>query len=103
MRVSVEGETRGQSVRYAWDILDRFDERTGLRSMSRTTAFPATIVARLLAEGRFRRPGVHAPETIGAEENLLETVLGELEERGVRCRARVERLALEPEEAGQPA
>jgi saccharopine dehydrogenase-like NADP-dependent oxidoreductase len=103
MRVLVEGSRGGHSVRYAWDLLDRFDERTGLRSMSRTTAFPATIVARLLAEGRFRRPGVHAPETIGAEGTLLETVLGELEQRGVRCRARVERLAPELEEAGQPA
>lgn len=71
--------------------------------MSRTTAFPATIVARLLAEGRFRRPGVHAPEAIGAEGSLLETVLGELEQRGVRGRARVERLAPELVEAGQPA
>ncbi len=103
MRVLVEGTARGQSVRYTWDLLDRFDEGTGLRSMSRTTAFPATIVARLVAEGRFRRPGVHAPETIGAEGSLLETVLGELEERGVRCRAGIERLAPEPEEAGQPA
>ena len=28
-----------------WDLLDRYDEAAGLRSMSRTTAFPATIVA----------------------------------------------------------
>src|SRR5260221_1217327 len=57
MRVLVEGTARGQSVRYTWDLLDRFDEGTGLRSMSRTTPFPATIVARRGGEGRIPRPG----------------------------------------------
>jgi saccharopine dehydrogenase-like NADP-dependent oxidoreductase len=103
MRVLVEGEQRGRAVRYTWDLLDRFDERTGLRSMSRTTAFPATIVARLVAAGRFRRPGVHAPEAIGAEDGLLDAVLGELLARGVRCQAKLEQLAPAPELAGQPA
>ena len=72
--------------------VDRFDEKTGLRSMSRTTAFPATIVARLVAEGRFRRPGVNPPELLGAQPGLLALVLERLEARGVRCRFTVEPL-----------
>jgi len=103
MRVIVEGTKDGRVARHAWDLLDRFDETTGLRSMSRTTAFPAAIVARLVAEGRFSRAGVHPPETIGAEEGLLDAVLGALAVRGVRCRARVEALEPEPEAAPQPA
>jgi saccharopine dehydrogenase-like NADP-dependent oxidoreductase len=78
-------------VRYGWDLLDAFDQASGLRSMSRTTAFPATIMAGILARGEFDRPGVHPPESVGAVPGLLETVLRELEARGVRCRSRVER------------
>jgi saccharopine dehydrogenase-like NADP-dependent oxidoreductase len=83
LRVVAEGLENGQPARYSWDLLDRFDAATGLRSMSRTTAFPATIVAGLMLEGAFRRPGVHAPETLGREPGLLERLLRELLARGV--------------------
>ncbi len=86
MRVSVEGRRGGRRVRYAWDLLDRYDPATGFRSMSRTTAFPATIVARLLAAGAFRQPGVHPPERLGREPGLLEGVIAGLAERGVSVR-----------------
>lgn len=93
MRVTVDGRTAdGHDARYGWDLLDHFDPQTRLRSMSRTTAFPAAIVAGLVADGVFRRPGVHPPEILGAQPGLLETVLRELEARGVRCASRVERM-----------
>lgn len=90
MRVSVEGRTRqGATTRFDFDLLDHYDPQTGLRSMSRTTAFPAAIVAGLVADGAFSQPGVHPPEVLGARPGLLETVLRELEARGVRCASRV--------------
>jgi hypothetical protein len=54
-------------------------------------------MAGLLADGSFRRPGVHAPEVVGALPGMLDRVLRELEARGVQCRARVETLVEEPE------
>lgn len=90
MRVLVEGRRGDERVRYTWDLLDHYDRATGLRSMSRTTAFPATIMATLVAQGAFRRPGVHPPEIVGAEPGLLDTVLRQLEERGVSCSSNVE-------------
>jgi saccharopine dehydrogenase-like NADP-dependent oxidoreductase len=92
LRVLVEGRKADRRLRYAWDLLDRYDPVSGLRSMSRTTAFPAAIVARLLAQGRFRRPGVHPPEILGAEPGVLEAILGELTARGVTIQARIEGL-----------
>ena len=89
MRVRVEGRAAGLRVAHSWDFLDRFSEATGLRSMSRSTGYVATSVARLVAAGDFRRPGVHPPETLGAIEGLLERVLADLAARGVRCRASV--------------
>jgi hypothetical protein len=47
-------------------------------------------MAGLVADGVVRRPGVHPPEVLGAQDGMLETVLSCLAERGVRCRARVE-------------
>jgi saccharopine dehydrogenase-like NADP-dependent oxidoreductase len=89
MRVVVEGREGGAPRRYTWDLYDRYDRATGLRSMARTTAFPATIVASLVARGVFRRPGVHPPEVLGAVPGLCETLLQELARRGVRYAASV--------------
>ncbi len=87
LRVVAEGLENSRPARYAWDLLDRCDAATGLRSMSRTTGFPATIVAGLMLEGGFRRPGVHAPEALGRVPGLLDRVLRELAARGVSCGA----------------
>jgi saccharopine dehydrogenase-like NADP-dependent oxidoreductase len=103
LRVLVQGRRGAERVVYTWDLLDAYDPASGLRSMSRTTAFPATIMARLVAGGSFTRPGVHPPETVGAEPGLLDAVLKELEVRGVRCRGRVEREALATEPSAELA
>ncbi len=87
MRVQVEGRSGDRGRRFTWDLFDRYDEVEQHTSMSRTTAFPATIFARKLADGSLRRPGVAAPEVLGADGPLVEHVLSELEARGVRYRA----------------
>ena len=64
MRVRVEGRENGRRVVHAWDLVDRFHEGTGLRSMSRSTGYVATSVARLVARGRVpaaRRPRARGP------------------------------------------
>jgi saccharopine dehydrogenase-like NADP-dependent oxidoreductase len=96
LRVVAGGLEDGRPACYTWDLLDRFDPATGLRSMSRTTAFPATIVAGLMLDGVFRRPGVHAPESLGREPGLLERLLRELAARGVSCHAQAPSRAEEP-------
>ncbi len=93
MRVRVAGHEKGSRLACSWDFVDRYDEASGLRSMSRSTGYVATSVARLVAAGSFRRPGVHAPETLGREPGLLDRVLADLAARGVRCRASVTPLA----------
>jgi len=90
LRVMVEGRRGATRERHSWDLLDYFDPQSGLRSMSRTTAFPAAIVASLVANGGFVKPGVHPPEVLGAVPGLLDTVLNELRARGVECGGAVE-------------
>ena len=84
MRVVVEGRDDSGRRSYRWDVLDHYDPETGVRSMSRTTGYSAAIVARLVARGTFKRPGVCAPEVMGAQPGLLDEVLSELKARGVQ-------------------
>jgi lysine 6-dehydrogenase len=48
VRVEVVGDG-GKRVRY--DIVDKQDESTGMSAMMRTTAFPASIIAQMMASG----------------------------------------------------
>jgi lysine 6-dehydrogenase len=83
MRVAAEGSQAGRRVRMSWDLFDRHDPVTDTRSMSRTTGYPATIMARMLHDRRFTQPGVHPPETLGAVPGLLDAMLAELAARGI--------------------
>lgn len=48
VRVEVVGDG-GKRLRY--DIVDKLDEATGMSAMMRTTAFPASIIAQMMARG----------------------------------------------------
>ncbi len=88
MRVVVEGKREGVKARFQWDLLDHYDPASDTRSMSRTTGFPAAVMARWLAAGKVRRPGVHPPEVLGSEPGLLDAMLHELDRRGVKVVSR---------------
>ncbi len=92
MRVVAEGLENGSSVRYQWDLLDRYDRGSGSTSMARVTALPCTIVARLVAAGALARPGVAAPEVLGREPGMLERVLAALADRGIEYKRTVTKL-----------
>jgi saccharopine dehydrogenase-like NADP-dependent oxidoreductase len=90
LRVTAVGLAGGARTRLTWDLLDRYDPGSDTRSMSRTTAFPATVVARLIVSGKLAQPGVHPPEVPAREAGFLDHVLAELARRGVRLESRVE-------------
>lgn len=83
LRVRVRGERDGRGVHALYTLLDRHDEATGTSSMARTTGYTCTAVARILRDGRWSRPGIAAPERLGADESLFRYVLHELAVRGV--------------------
>jgi lysine 6-dehydrogenase len=55
--VLVRVEFAGDGRRLRYDIIDRYDEATGLSAMMRTTAFPASIVALMMARGETTQKG----------------------------------------------
>ncbi len=83
MRVIGDGMKNGKRVRMQWDLHDRYDRESRCTSMSRTTAFPCTIMARMLATGELSKPGVIVPEMLGGNAKLVERVLAQHAERGV--------------------
>jgi saccharopine dehydrogenase-like NADP-dependent oxidoreductase len=87
MRVIGDGMKNGKRVRMQWDLHDRYDRTTRCTSMSRTTAFPCTIMARMLATGELSKPGVIVPEMLGGNAKLVERVLAQHAERGVEYRS----------------
>lgn len=92
MRVVVEGERRGTPTRLVWDLFDVLDPTSGFTSMSRTTGFPATAMARLILSGRFRERGVIAPERAALVRGTLGAILKDLAARGVKYEARAEQM-----------
>ena len=88
LRVVVEGTRTGRHRRTVWDLIDRTDPVTGWTSMARTTAFPCAEAVRLLARGDWQRPGVCAPEALGADSDVFTQMLASLESRGVKLTCR---------------
>lgn len=88
--VLVEGVAGGIRSRRTFSFLDRSDRATGTLSMARTTGYTCTAIARLVARGLYREPGVHPPEHLAAEPGCFDFVLGELAARGIRLAEREE-------------
>lgn len=51
VRLDFAGTKLGEPKRLRYDIVDKFDEATGISAMMRTTAFPASIIAQMMARG----------------------------------------------------
>lgn len=92
MRVWAEGVKGGKKTRLVWDLYDLYDTNTRATSMSRTTAFPCCIAARLIHSGTFKTPGVFAPESLGADESIVNHFIRENESRGVKYVFHVEQM-----------
>ena len=72
----------GKTKRLRYDIVDKFDETTGLSAMMRTTAFPASIIAQMMAAGATSERGAIPQEkAINAEK-----FVAELERRNINVK-----------------
>jgi lysine 6-dehydrogenase len=79
IRVIVRGEKDGQARETVCQMFDAFDEAAGLTAMMRTTGFPASIVAQMLARGEIG-PGARPVELAVPARPFLR----EAEQRGFR-------------------
>ena len=89
MQILVRGEKDGREQTIKYDLLDKFDTATNIHSMARTTGYTATVIARLIAEGLYRRRGLSVPEYIGESKESVDFILAELAQRGVIYREEI--------------
>jgi lysine 6-dehydrogenase len=80
VRLEFVGEKDGTSSRLRYDIVDRLDESTGLSAMMRTTAFPASIIAQMMARGDVARRGA-TPQEIAIDPDKF---VAELDRRNIK-------------------
>jgi len=90
MKIIVEGMKNRKPLSISYNLFDRYDDRTGIHSMARTTGYTATTVARMITQGLFQRKGISAPEHIGENARCVKFLLSGLAERGVVYRETVE-------------
>ncbi len=64
IRLEFVGKKDGQTIRLKYDIVDKQDEETGLSAMMRTTSFPASIIAQMMAKGDVTERGATPQEKV---------------------------------------
>src|SRR5467141_5201152 len=76
LRVEVTGR---DGRRVAWQLLDYFDEASGISAMMRTTGYSLAITGVMQVDGRIRSAGVYTPD----EAVPFQAYVDELQRRGV--------------------
>jgi lysine 6-dehydrogenase len=79
VRLEFVGRKDGAVKNLRYDIVDKLDEKTGLSSMMRTTAFPASIIAQMMARGDVLMRGATPQEKAIDPERFV----GELGRRNI--------------------
>ena len=78
-RATLTGTKNGGKQTLVYECVDVYDEGTRMTAMMRTTAFPTSIAALLLADGRITRRGVFPPEECVPGDSMI----AELRKRGI--------------------
>ncbi len=80
IRLEFVGRKDGKTKRMRYDIVDKYDEETNLSAMMRTTAFPASIIAQMMAGGNVKMRGATPQENVIDAEKFV----AELERRNIK-------------------
>jgi len=86
MLVQVEGTKDGKRTMYSYQILDRYDKKSRVTAMARTTAYTASCVAQLLARKVIKMRGMIPPEKLGGDEKVFRKLLSMLKKRGIEIK-----------------
>jgi lysine 6-dehydrogenase len=84
VRLDFIGKRNNQEKHLRYEIVDRFDEKSGLSAMMRTTSFPASIIAQMIAKGEVNERGVTPQEKVIDAEKFI----AELDKRNIKINQR---------------
>jgi len=82
VRLDFVGHSEGQIKRLRYDIVDKYDDQAGMSAMMRTTAFPASIIAQMMAQGNVLARGATPQEKAIDPEKFV----AELERRNIQIK-----------------
>ncbi len=71
LRVSARGTSAGTPIEIRYEMIDNYDESTGLSAMMRTTGFPIAQIALMIARGEITARGAIPQETCVPAEVFL--------------------------------
>ena len=80
VRLDFTGKKDGETKHLRYDIVDKQDQSTGMSSMMRTTAFPASIIAQMMARGDVLQRGA-TPQEMAIDPD---TFITELQRRNIQ-------------------
>ncbi len=83
LKAKVLGSTNLELVGYEYLIYDKFDTKSGIHSMARTTGYTCVAVAKIVLEGLFDKKGLIPPEILAEQPNLFPKIISFLEEKGI--------------------
>ena len=92
MRIVVEGEKDGISLRHTYNLLDYYNTDTETSSMARTTGYTCTAMVKLIANGLWTKSGLATPEIVGRDAECFDAVIKHLDDRNVQLFQNVEEL-----------
>jgi lysine 6-dehydrogenase len=72
MRAEIIGTMNKIKKKLVYELIDLFDEKTKISAMMRTTSFPTSIIALMLARGEIRARGVMPPEYCVSADRMIE-------------------------------
>ncbi len=82
LRIVVEGKKSSKSATHIFEMIDIYDSEKDYTSMGKTTSFPASIAAQMIASGKIAQRGSLFPEEI-FQSGLYQPLMDALKERGV--------------------
>ncbi len=82
LRIVVEGKKSSKPTTHIFEMIDFYDSEKDYTSMGKTTSFPASIAAQMIASGKIAQRGSLFPEEIFQSE-LYQPLMDALKERGV--------------------
>ena len=84
LKVETRGLRNGEKTTYVHCLLDFYDKKRRVTAMARTTAYPASIVAKLILNKALIEKGVVPPEMIGMDNKLFRLFSKGLKNHGIR-------------------
>ena len=90
LRVEIKGRKKkgDRSTRtHQYEMVDKYDTSTQTTSMARTTAYPCSVVAQMILEGKITETGFLPPE-LAIHDERFDEYLSRLERKGLNMKER---------------